>query len=200
MKEKKKKFGWPNNKGQMKIQQMDCSTFQKGWPNNKGQMKIQQMAFMIIAVFLFFVLVGLFLLKFQLKDIKNDASSLNRDQAISSLEVIASSPELNCGSSRTLCLDEDKLKVMSGSFGEVYSKFWPISAIKVYKVYPRMVSEVKCPALDCNYFLIYDKTGENKQEYSTYVNICKKIRLNGYVTEKCEIGKLVVAMRALNEK
>jgi len=111
-----------------------------------GQMKIQQMAFMIIAVFFFFVLVGLFLLNVSFKDLKKNAGQLYQDQAISSLGVIADMPELNFNSQESLTLDEDKLNIMSGNFGASYDGFWPVASVKVYKVYPRFKKIIKCPA------------------------------------------------------
>ena len=50
-----------------------------------AQMKIQQMAFMILAVFFFFVLVGLFFLGLEFRDIKKNSEQLKNEQAISSL-------------------------------------------------------------------------------------------------------------------
>jgi len=88
--------------------------------SNRGQMKIMQMAFMIVAVFFFFVLVGLFFLSIQFKDVKGSAAQLQRDQAISSLRVIADMPELSYDSGESATLDEDKLKVMSGNFSRYY--------------------------------------------------------------------------------
>ncbi|MCK5345416.1 MAG: hypothetical protein KAR20_18530 [Candidatus Heimdallarchaeota archaeon] len=160
----------------------------------KGQMQIQQMAFMILAVFLFFILVGLFFLGVQFKDVKRSVVQLQTEQAISSLRVIADMPELNYESRESLSLDEDKLRIMSGNFGNYYSEFWPVASVKVYKLYPKFDELVECPALDCNYFKIYDNKQESVKTYSTYVSICKKIKETGYVYDKCEIGKLVVGV------
>ena len=44
-------------------------------------MQIQQMAFMIVAVFFFFILVGLFFLAIQFKGIKSSAAQLQKEQA-----------------------------------------------------------------------------------------------------------------------
>ena len=159
-----------------------------------GQMQIQQMAFMILAVFLFFILAGLFLLGVQFKDLRTDVVQLETEQAISSLKVIADMPELNYDSHESMSLDEDKLNILSGNLSSYYSEFWPVASVKVYKLYPKFDELVKCPALDCNYFEIHDNKQENVRTYSTYVSICKKIRETGYVYDKCEIGKLAVGV------
>jgi len=162
--------------------------------NKKGQMKIQQMAFMIVAVFFFFLLAGLFFLNISFKDLKANAGQLYKDQAISSLEVIANMPELNYNSQESLTLDEDKLKIMSGNFSQIYNGFWQVASVKVYKVYPKFNKVIKCPSLNCNYYPVYDNLQESVLEYSTYVSICKKISEKGYVYDKCGIGKLVVGV------
>ena len=161
---------------------------------NRGQMEIQQMAFMILAVFLFFILVGLFFLGIQFRDIKKNVGQLQTEQAISSLKVIADMPELNYDSCESMSLDEDKLRIMSGNLGTYYSEFWHVASVKVYKIYPKFNELVKCPALDCNYFEVYDNEQENVKTYSTYVSICKKIKETGYVYDKCKVGKLVVGV------
>ena len=123
------------------------------------------------------------------------AQQLQKEQVLSSLEVIADMPELNYESGASMTLDEDKLRIMSGNFSEAYGDFWPVASIKVYKVYPRPDNFVKCPALDCNYFEIYDDGQKSVQEYSTYVSICKKVRESGYTYDKCEAGKLVLGVK-----
>jgi len=160
----------------------------------KGQMKIQQMAFMVLAVFIFFVLVGLFFLRVQFNNLNENFENLQREQTISSLQVISNMPELNCDSRTSMCLDLDKLKVMSGGMGEDYKELWPVASIKVYMVYPSFNSEIKCPAQNCNYYELYDNGQSNTQEYSTFASVCERINEVGYVYDKCEIGKLVVGV------
>ena len=157
-------------------------------------MKIQQMAFMILAVFLFFILVGLFFLGIQFRDVKKSAMQLQTEQAISSLRVIADMPELNYDSHESLSLDEDKLRIMSGNLGSHYSEFWPVASVKVYKIYPKFDGLVNCPALDCNYYEVYENGQESVKTYSTYVSICRRIKENGYVYDRCEVGKLIVGV------
>jgi len=172
----------------------------------KGQMKIQQMAVMIVAVFFFFILVGLFFLGIVFKDVEGSAEDLQRAQAISSLGVIADMPELNFDSGESMTLDEDKLRIMSGEFGEDYDLFWPVASIGVYKVYPRFDEVEECPGTNCNYYEIYNPSGhENLQAgdggyrdvktYSAYVAICEKVRESGSTYDDCEVGKLVVGVR-----
>ena len=162
-------------------------------------MKIMQMSFMIIGVFLFFALAGLFFLSVSLKGTIGGASDLAREQAISSLATIADMPELNYDARASMTLDEDKLRVMAGGFGDGYAEFWPIASLEVYKVYPSFDSVVKCPASDCNYYDIYDSGQTNIEKFSSYVSICKRVKEFGSVYDRCSIGKLVAGVEKYEE-
>lgn len=164
-----------------------------------GQMKIMQMSFMIIGVFLFFALAGLFFLNVSLRGISGGAEELAREQAISSLESIAAMPELSYDARTTVALDEDKLRIMAGGFGDSYGDFWPIASLEVYKVYPAFDSVVECPAAECNYYDIYDSGQENIEKFSAYVSICKRVKEFGSVYDRCEIGKIVAGVKKYEE-
>lgn len=174
----------------------------------EGQMKIMQMSFMIIGVFFFFVLVGLFFLTIMFKDVRGGAEELARAQAISSIEIVAGMPELNYDARDSMTIDEDKLRVMSsrddsgdpsGGFGVVYEEFWPVASLEIYKVYPMFDSIVECPASDCNYYNIYDSGQRDVEKFSSYVSICKRVREFGSVYDRCEIGKIVVGVKKYEE-
>ncbi len=166
----------------------------------RGQMKIMQMSFMIIGVFFFFVLVGLFFLMISFKDVKSGAADLAREQAISSVEVIAGMSELSYDKSDSMVLDEDKLRVLASGAGADYERFWPIASLEVYKVYPVFDSVVPCPASNCNYYELYDSGQRNAEKVSAYVSICKRTKELGGVYDKCEIGKIVVGTKILESE
>jgi len=67
--------------------------------NNRGQLKIQQMAFMLMAITLFFVLVGLFVLKINLSELKQSAETLEEKNALLLVTRLANSPEFSCDNS-----------------------------------------------------------------------------------------------------
>jgi len=168
--------------------------------SKEGQMKIMQMAFMIVGVFFFFVLVGLFFLGIVFKDVRGGAEELAREQAISSIEVIASMSELSYDSRDSMVVDEDKLRALKRGLGDEYERFWPIASLEVYKVYPAFDSVVKCPGAGCNYYEIYDSGQRNVEKFSSYVSICKRVKEFGSVYDKCEIGKMVVGVKKFGEE
>lgn len=160
----------------------------------KAQMEIQQMTFMILAVFMFFALAGLFFISIYVGDLKDQASALEKEETISSIEVIASMPELAYDSSEMMMIDSDKAQVMANQFSNNYSAIWPVASIELYKVYPDFDEVVECPGTNCNYYKIYDNGQNNTQTYASFVSICRKEKESGYIFEKCEIGKLVVGV------
>ena len=143
----------------------------------------------------FFVLVGLFVIGYYLKSANANADTLLKEEALSSIKVISMMGELSCGSSEEYCLDEDKVKSMIGNQSNEYDDFWPVSSVKVYKVYPSFGSIVECPAVDCNYYEIYDGGQESFKEYAGFVSLCSKTRDGNYVYDDCEIAKLVVGVK-----
>jgi len=160
--------------------------------SKKGQFKIQQMAFMIVGLLIFFVLVALAFLAWQYRSIQNNYEDLQQELAITSLKTIAGMPELACSESKELCLDEDKLEVMIKEKGY---NIWPVASINVTKIYPAD-KFVKCPGQECNVYEIYNSGQKNMQMVSTYVSICKKIKETSFY-DKYEIGKLIVGVKLI---
>ncbi|HDL02442.1 MAG TPA: hypothetical protein ENH20_01245 [Candidatus Pacearchaeota archaeon] len=211
------------NKGQMKIMQMpDASqgrrsqvagrrsnvarffrsrdggeprTKNQGPMAKKGQMKIMQMSFMIVGVFIFFVLVGLFFLAISLKDVRSSAEELQRAQTISSLGVIIGMNELAYATGDSMSVDEDKLRIMSSGMGEVYGELWPVASLEFYKVYPEFDSVVECPGLGCNYYSVYNSGQRNIEKYSSFVSVCKRVKEVNSIFDRCEIWKAVVGVK-----
>ena len=164
----------------------------------KGQLKIQQMAFVVMAIFLFFILVALFFVGWQYRSVQGSFEELQTEQAISFLKIVSDMPELNCDARESLCLDEDKVRAMSsGNLGKSYEGFWPVASIKVYKVYPAFSESgvVKCPLPDCNYYEVYDSGQGGIEEFSTYVSLCRPEKNGGFFYEDCEIAKLLVGVK-----
>lgn len=164
--------------------------------NSRGQFKIQQMAFMLVAVVLFFVLVGLFWLAIQQRNLYKEVAQAEEEEAILMSEFLSSSSEFSC--SRELgsyCIDADKLIVFTNR--TVYRELWPVSFIRVRRVYPPEDKDIECNKANypnCNLFNIY----ENKEiEYTgtgkgSFIALCRHEKNEGYAFRKCEIGKFIV--------
>tara|TARA_Y100000310_G_scaffold345294_1_gene463479 strand:+ start:4761 stop:5273 length:513 start_codon:yes stop_codon:yes gene_type:complete len=158
----------------------------------KAQFQIQQMAFMIIALFIFFAIAGLFVLNISLSDVKSSVQDLKTEKAITFLSTLPSMTEFNFPGSCTNCIDKDKARVFS-EYSEEYRQFFPLDSLKLFKVYPEPEDisggEVVCPSDDC--IILFNSTEDGIQEYSTFVALCEKSRRSGVASDDCEIWKMV---------
>lgn len=146
-------------------------------------MKIQQTAFMLLAITLFFVLIGLFILVFRFSSLRESATLLEEKNALLLVEKLANSPEFSCGdvfrSQRISCIDLDKTLALRKNIDQ-YSGFWGVSNIEVIKIYPE-VEEIP----------IYS-SGTTGYTVSNFVAICSKDFSGENIKDKCELAKLVV--------
>ena len=148
---------------------------------------------MILGVFIFFILVGLFVLNVQLRGIRGTAEELREAETINSLKVITTMTELSCPSSSYFCLDGNKLEVMAKR--RDYADLWPIASLEVYKIYPSFSSVVSCPGVDCNYYKVFDNGQNQTQKVSTYVSLCYQRMKDFQQYEECEIAKVLVGVK-----
>ena len=159
--------------------------------NNKGQLKIQEMAFFLVAIILFFILVGLFVFSIVFQNLGRGATSIAEERTLSSITNLADSPEFSCGEPN--CVDADK--IMGLMKNKDYANFWPFSSLKVITNFEKPEEElIKCDSYnypDCELFVIYDKNVKNEREISNYVALCRVELENDYNYKKCEIAKLV---------
>lgn len=166
-----------------------------GVKNNLGQMKIQQTAFMLIAVTIFLVLAGMFVLIIKFSGLKESAGLLEEKEAMLLVTKLANSPEFSCGESfgtaKTNCIDFDKAFALKKNVGN-YENFWGVSGIEIRKIYPENSKE--CTDLnypECGFLKVLPETKGTAQ--SNFVTICKKEYLEDSGNyDKCEIGRLLV--------
>lgn len=154
-------------------------------------MKIQQMAFMLMAVVLFFILVGLFWLSVQSSNLKKQANQLEQQKSVILASMLGESAEFTCGS---YCVDTDKLMVLKNR--QAYKNFWPVSYIKVQKIGREAeINPIECSNLtypDCNVYTIVNKNKESTGTAESFVALCRKEKLNDIMYTKCELGFFLV--------
>jgi hypothetical protein len=164
----------------------------------RGQIKIQQMSFMLIAVTLLFMLVGLFFLSIRLYSLKKTATTLGEQEAMLLVSKLANSPEFSCGNafgrSRTNCVDFDKLMALKERASE-YSEFWGIAKIELRKIYPGEGS-ILCDKKnypDCDIIKILDKKVNTQPATPNFVALCRKEKTTSIIYDKCELALLMVS-------
>ncbi len=160
-----------------------------------GQMKIQQMAFMLIAVMVFFALVGLIIAAVGFSGLKEKATALQEKNAMLLVSKLANSPEFSCRQSEN-CIDLDKIISLKDNIDK-YKKgnknFWGVSGIEIIKIYPKN-SEIECNSQnypDCNKIILISGQGTASENF---VSLCRKeFDSATYTTyDKCELGKILI--------
>ena len=161
----------------------------------RSQMKIQQMAFMLMALTLFFVLIGLIFMAGQLSGVRESATNLERENAEKLIMKLANSPEFSCGESfgtaKIDCVDFDKIIVFRDMVSD-YSKFWGVADIEIVKLYPE-ASQTTCSYRnypDCKTTRIYSENVKKKPPISNFVSLCRKDVVNEEVLEICELARI----------
>jgi hypothetical protein len=150
----------------------------------KGQLKIQQMSFMLMAVTLFFILVGMLVLVVRLSGLKETARELEEKSSLLLVSKLANSPEFSCGNAfgaKVNCVDLDKITNLKGK-GE-YENFWDVAYIEIRTLYPK--EEV---------ITVFSRNVKTLPAVSNFVTICRKESIgtsNFY--DKCELAKLIVS-------
>jgi hypothetical protein len=102
-------------------------------------MKIQQMAFMLVAVMIFFSMVALVYFSISMSNLKESAEQLKEDEAQAIARQLSGTPELafTAGSDCASCIDIDKAFAMSQISGSDYGKkFWNLDYLKIEIIYP----------------------------------------------------------------
>lgn len=160
---------------------------------SRGQLKIQEMAFMLVAVILFFVLVGLFASSIIYKNLKESATDIEEEKTLSAISNLAGTAEFVCTGNRPNCIDEDKLMALIGK--RSYENYWPFTSLKVVKYSGFNKKEedfVRCNMQnyhDCDVIEVFDKN-LNENVIHSFVALCGvEFEQNSY--EKCEIAQLL---------
>jgi len=182
-----------NKKGQLKIQA--GKNFKKFLvpKSSKGQLKIQEMAFFLVAIILFFILVGLFAFSIIFSNLSKGATSAAEARTLSSITNLADSPEFSCGEPN--CVDGDKIVGLMQNIK--YERFWPFSSLRVHRqtTFTKNESDwIKCTSTNypnCDVFEIYDKNVINERAISNYVALCRVELENDYNYKKCEVARLI---------
>lgn len=164
----------------------------------KGQIKIQQTIFMIIAVTLLFVLVGLFFLSITLNKLNKEATSLSEKNSLMLVSKLANSPEFSCGdsfgSNRPNCVDFDKIMSLKRNI-DSYSELWGVAKIEIRKIYPS-TNNASCTNENypnCNSLKILNKNVKSLPYDSVFIALCRKQASQSGPYDKCELARLMVS-------
>ena len=165
---------------------------------NKGQIKIQQMAFVLVAVFIFFSMAAVFYLSISSSNLRENVESLREQEVLEQVRAISSTAEFNWEVSGdcAACLDFDKALMLKER--ESYQDFWKdIQLLEIRKIYPKEETEIECSLTNypnCNKLTLVEKQGDFRA-HGAFVSLCR------YDQEKssniCELGQVLISTEVL---
>jgi len=156
--------------------------------NKKAQLKIQEMAFVLVAIVIFFALIALVFFSIKLNSIKKQAGLVQEEQAASLVRQISGIPELSWSCSS--CIDFDKAMALSLSDKNALSSFLELDYLKIELLYPQSNNQscVLGSYPNCKNLLLINTTTNFGIVSSAFVNLCR------WDSEKqqniCELGKV----------
>jgi len=170
----------------------------------KGQFKIQQMAFMLIALTLFFVMFGLLVLTIKTAGLKEKFTEIEEENAQKLVSKLANAPEFSCSGAfsylRSNCIDSDKIMMLKDRLK--YKEFWKVADIEIRKLYPEY-PDIECTFKNypnCTILKVYHRDVKNQGPYkSNFVSLCRKDTFEREVYDKCELARLMVSYEVKNE-
>lgn len=161
----------------------------------KAQMKIQEMAFVLVAIMIFFGIVAIIYFKISTSGLQQNVESQRADQASQLVQKLASTPEfaftaIDC----TNCIDMDKVMLLKGM--KNYKSFWGLDFLQVEVLYPQQHGECTTANYpNCRTITIINNTQGIPS--SAYVSLCRQEFDNGnYV--KCDLGRIYASGKSLN--
>jgi hypothetical protein len=162
--------------------------------NKKAQMKIQQMAFMLIAIMIFFVLVGLFALSMSFGGLKEKKEALDEQNALLLVSELANYPEFSCenayGGDKIDCVDFDKVMILKKH--PEYLEYLDLKNVEIKKVTKE--EEIVCTPEnypDCNFLSLFEEKNQGAGK-SSFISLCRKASFEGATYNKCELAWLIV--------
>jgi len=183
-------------KAQLKTKKIENFLAFNYFKNRRAQLKIQQMAFMLMAVTLFFVLVGMFVLVIKFSGLRESATELEEKNAMLLVTKLANSPEFSCGkvfeSAKINCIDADKVMVLKENIDK-YTDFWGEKTnVEIRKIYPK--GDIICTRGNYpNCHIINLQSKKIPAEHSNFVSLCRKESFEGEIYDKCELAKIMVS-------
>lgn len=179
-----------------------CSKSQKRIPlrlfdmkKNRGQIKIQEMAFVLVALMIFFAIAGLIYLSVKSNQIKTGISDQKEDAIKEEIRFISGRPEIIWAGCEK-CIDFDKVFIVKDKIikKEISLEDLRYDYLAIEFVYPQK-SGGECNKANypnCNFTTVIN-SGQYGRAESTFVNLCYWDSEMG--NTKCELGKIYASIK-----
>lgn len=160
--------------------------------SSKGQLKIQEMAFVLVAIFIFFGLAALFFFTVSLGNLRENVSDLEGEQARQLAFAFAKSPELSWSDDTCPhCVDSLKALLLK-NHRDVYLNYWNMDYLVIETIYPEKTGECTIQNYpNCKTITLANRTDYYGTPASAYIAICRHERISsGGSYPTCELGMI----------
>ncbi len=157
-------------------------------------MKIQEMAFVLLAIIIFFAMVSLVYLSIRLSSLREDVGTQREQAARELVRKLSDIPEFSW-SDCSGCVDADKILTLKDM--RSYEQFWDVDYLMVEKIYPnstkRECNRANYP--DCTTITVIKGSEEIGTPTSAFVALCRYDSNLDYT--KCELGRIYASAKAI---
>ncbi|MBI2631527.1 hypothetical protein HYW75_00810 [Candidatus Pacearchaeota archaeon] len=156
----------------------------------KGQLKIQEMAFVLIAIMIFFAIIALFYFSIRVQNLKGSVEEQRDDEAKALVRKLVESPEFSLTTEEcSSCIDFDK--VMALKERKEYQGFYPVDYLSIKVI--NASNERECtrenyPA--CDILTLIKKKDDFGTPIGAFVALCRQEFFGQDKYIKCGLGKI----------
>jgi len=159
----------------------------------KGQLKVQEMAFVLVALMIFFALTAILYLAVRGSLLDQSARDQSDERALEAVRQMASTPEFTWNECKG-CIDLDKVFLLKQQIAHNASLqgLWDYDYIAVESLYPARSGGECTPATypACNITTVLLSQASYGVAVSSFVTIC---RWEAQEQMICELGKLYLS-------
>lgn len=166
--------------------------------SSKGQLKIQEMAFVLVAIFIFFGLAALLFFTVSLGKLKGDVGDLQDEQAKQLALQLANTPEFSwTDETCPNCIDSLKALLLK-DHKDVYLQYWGMDYLVIETLYPNKSGECTLQNYpNCRTITLANSTAYYGTPATAYVAICRHEKISsGGSYPTCELGLIHASIGA----
>lgn len=157
--------------------------------NKRAQLKIQEMAFVLVAIVIFFALISLVFFSVRINSLKKQASLIQEEQTASLVRHISGTPELSWKACSG-CIDLDKAIALKKTGTNAYSSLWELDYLMIERIYPEHQKRecVYGNYPECNSLVLINSTKDYGITSTAFVSLC--FWNSEKSQEICELGRI----------
>lgn len=158
----------------------------------KAQMKIQEMAFVLVAIVIFFAIIALIYFAVRMSSLREDVTAQREESAKEFARKLGDIAEFSW-SECSGCIDIDKVFVLKDRVS--YKKLWDVKYLMIERVYPAR-AKVECTMANypaCSIITLVNATKDYGTVISSFIALCGYEINENYI--KCELGKIHVSAK-----